>query len=230
MNELKDEHKRETLASRVNAWIGIISILSTVILSVFTFYINTQRQEAQDKVQITQNMLDNARKEFQQKLEEKRFQKEKYELVSTILRDLSKDDAENKNIKINLIRLFLDDAESERLFLGLQFSKDAVSQEIGKIGTNDIREQKTKYSQAVYLENKAFEFLINGKDEDAIQAFKQTESIYPQFRSALEISILLERNKSDLTIESKRKSIFQKIINEYQVPENYSEKLRELSR
>ncbi len=224
MNELPQSQKPEKLANHVSAWVGIISVLTTMILSVFTFSINTQRQQAEDNQKITQNKLDEAQKDFQRQLEEKRFQKEKYELVSTILPDLN---AQDKYIKINLIRLILGDEESGRLFLGLQLSTDTNSKKIGEIGTNTI---KNVYEKASSLENKGFEALINGKDEESIQAFKQAEKVYPQFRSVFEISKLLEQNKSELADPNTRKSVLQKLTTKYQVPSDAKKRLQDLSR
>jgi hypothetical protein len=224
MNESGNERKSETLANKVSVWVGIISVLSTLILSIFTFQINTQRQKAEDNQRITQNKLDEVQKEFQRQLEEKKFQKEKYQLVSTIIPDLT---ARDKDIKINLIRLILGDEEASRLFLGLQFSTDAKSKEIGNIGSNTI---KDIYSKASDLENKGFEALINGKDEEAIQAFKEAEKVSPQFRSVFEISRLLEQNRSELADINTRKSVLQKLVTEYQVPTNSKKKILDLSR
>jgi len=75
--------------------------------------------------------------------------------------------------------------------------------------------RSTRLRGATQKEREAFKLLLSGEYDRAIEAFEETEIIYPAFHQVYEIGRLLRRNRSKLEIPDERRKIFIEIANKY---------------
>ena len=76
-------------------------------------------------------------------------------------------------------------------------------------------DRATRFKRAAQKEREGFEYLLAGEYDRAIEAFEDTEVIYPAFHQVYEIGRLLRGNRSKLDIPDERRKIFNKIVKKY---------------
>lgn len=73
----------------------------------------------------------------------------------------------------------------------------------------------TKYETATQLEIEGFEYLLKDDIDNAIQSFKDAETVYPSFHNTYEIGRLLKAKKDDYNTKNTKIEVLEKIIKEY---------------
>jgi len=109
--------------NRISIWLGIVTSVITVALTVYTAYNKSKIDLLEDKL-----------KERTTTIEESREKVERYKWVFSLYNDLTDTDARKSKFTGALITLALTDSESTKLFSGLQASSDKVLQNLGKNG------------------------------------------------------------------------------------------------
>lgn len=215
------------MSNKLSIWIGIVSSVVTIALTVLNYNLNKQMTEAQIEIDRIEAEL----KIKSQALEESREKTERYEFVYKVLPDILNKDKTQVVLTTNLISLALTEEEAQKLFVGLSNSEDAKVQDIGKTAMQGIAREKSNYQTAIEFEKDGFDYLIFGDIENAIQSFDAAEKAYPTFHSVYGISRLLKKNKDQWSDMNVRKSVYNQIINEYswKAPSSAISELRKLS-
>ena len=134
IDETKDEDKgtgqtgKPLFSSTVTAWIGVITSVITIILTIYT---------TSNKVRLDQ--LETDFKDRSTKVEESKERVERYKWVYSLYNDLNDVDKRKKNFTVGLITLALTDVESKKLFSALQTSGDTVLQSVGQSGLKALK-------------------------------------------------------------------------------------------
>jgi len=115
-------------SSTVTAWIGVITSIITIILTIYT---------TSNKVRLDQ--LETDFKDRSTKVEESKERVERYKWVYSLYNDLNDVDKRKKNFTVGLITLALTDAESKKLFSALQTSGDTLLQSVGQSGLKALK-------------------------------------------------------------------------------------------
>ncbi|AYL97403.1 hypothetical protein [Mucilaginibacter celer] len=115
-------------SNTVTVWIGIISSIITIILTVYT----TSNKVRLDK-------LENSLNERSTEVEESKERVARYQWVYSLYGDLNSTDVRRKNFAVGLITLALNDNESKKLFSALQTSTDTVLQSVGQSGLRALK-------------------------------------------------------------------------------------------
>jgi hypothetical protein len=99
----------------------------------------------------------------------------------------------------------------------MQQVEQNVAQLSQRIGAPVVSEsaRSTRLKRATQKEREAFESLLSGEYDRAIEAFEETEIIYPTFHQVYEIGRLLRRNRSKLDIPDERRKIFIEIAQKH---------------
>lgn len=119
---------KPVFSNTVTVWIGIISSIITIILTVYT----TSNKVRLDK-------LENSLKERSTEVEESKERVARYQWVYSLYGDLNSTDVRRKNFAVGLITLALNDNESKKLFSALQTSSDTVLQSVGQSGLRALK-------------------------------------------------------------------------------------------
>jgi len=109
--------------NNVSVWLGIITSIITVALTIYTAYNKAKIDSLEDKL-----------KERSATVEESRERVDRYKWVFSLYNDLTDTDKRRSKFAGSLITLALTDTESKKLFSGLQTSSDKVLQNLGKNG------------------------------------------------------------------------------------------------
>jgi hypothetical protein len=209
-------------------WLSICSTIVTISLTIYNAILNT-------KIQDTEIQLKKMETELKIKSQELESQKEKtsrYEFINKLLPDVLNKDKAHVILTTNLITLVLDEKEAQKLFDGFSISNNKDIQEVGKIGSENIQNQRERLKSALNHEAAGFEFLINGEYNKAISEFLTTDNIYPTFHQVYEIASLLRQNINKMNDINTRKTVLKQIVNElnYGAPSIYLNRLEELSK
>lgn len=86
---------------------------------------------------------------------------------------------------------------------------------IKAVQTDPQSAQVTRYQAAAATERAAFEALLAGNFDLAIQKFQESENAVNGYHQVYEIHRLLVKNKPDLNDSARRKEVFQKIVNDF---------------
>ncbi|MEO3407166.1 hypothetical protein AAFN85_24830 [Mucilaginibacter sp. CAU 1740] len=119
---------KPVFSNTVTVWIGIISSIITIILTVYT----TSNKVRLDK-------LENSLNERSTEVEESKERVARYQWVYSLYGDLNSTDVRRKNFAVGLITLALNDNESKKLFSALQTSTDTVLQSVGQSGLRALK-------------------------------------------------------------------------------------------
>ena len=216
------------MREQLGAWIAVISSIVTIGLTVYNTTLNTKIQ----KTELQLRQIETEIKRQSQELEVRRERTSRYEFVNKLLPDVLKKDKAQVTLTTNLITLALTEEEAKKLFDGFQSSRDKDIQEVGRIGTENLENQRERLRLALGHEAAAFEALIGGNYREALSEFEATDRVYPTFHQAYEIARLLRQNLSTMNDLNIRKNVFKRIVTEfkYGAPPKYIEKLEELSK
>ncbi|ASU35859.1 hypothetical protein [Mucilaginibacter xinganensis] len=121
------QSNKPPLTGNISVWLGIITSIITVALTIYTAYNKAKIDGLEDKL-----------KERSTTIEESREKVERYKWVFSLYQDLTDTDKRKSKFAGSLITLALTDAESTKLFAGLQTSTDKVLQNLGKNGLTTI--------------------------------------------------------------------------------------------
>lgn len=199
------------MSNKLSIWIGIISSVVTIALTILNYNLNKKISEAEIEISRIETEL----KQKSLELDASREKTERYEFVYKVLPDILNKDKTQVVLTTNLISLALTEEEANKLFVGLSNSDDEKVQSIGKTAMKGIAREKSNYQTAIEYEKDGFDFLISGDIENAIQSFDAAEKAYPTFHSVYGISRLLKKNKDKWSDESVRKSVYNRIVAEY---------------
>ncbi|OPX95052.1 MAG: hypothetical protein A4E58_02338 [Syntrophorhabdus sp. PtaB.Bin006] len=216
------------MTGKLGIWIGIVSSIVTIGLTIYNAVLNTRIQETDSKLRAMETEI----KMKAQELEERKERTARYEFVNKLLPDILKNDKTQVVLTTNLISLALTEEEARKLFDGFQLSQDKNIQEVGKIGSENLDKQRQRLRSASSHEAAAFEALIAGDYQKALSEFEAAESVYPTFHQAYEISRLLRQNLNTMGESKNKKDVLKKIIAQYSygAPSQYLQKLDELSK
>ncbi|PWK75312.1 hypothetical protein LX99_03805 [Mucilaginibacter oryzae] len=126
--EENKEVTKPAFSNTVTVWIGIVSSIITIILTVYT----TSNKVRLDK-------LENSLNERSTEIEESKERVARYQWVYSLYGDLNSTDVRRKNFAVGLITLALNDNESKKLFSALQTSTDTVLQSVGQSGLRALK-------------------------------------------------------------------------------------------
>jgi hypothetical protein len=215
------------MSNKLSIWIGIISSVVTIALTILNFNLNKEIQQTELKLKVLETEL----KQKSHELDVSREKTERYEFVYKVLPDILNKDKEQVILTTNLITLALTDEEANKLFVGLSNSEDENVQVIGKAAIENITREKSNYVSAIELSKEAFDAMISGDIDKAIRLLDEVEKVYPTFGSIYEINRLLKRNRNRWSDMEVRKSVYNQIIKNYswKVPPEYVSKLREFA-
>jgi hypothetical protein len=206
------------------AWIGIVSSIVTVGLTVVNGYTkfkidqtDVQIKKREVELKETTAILEEALKERATKLEESKERTSRYTFVRTLLPDLMDRDRTKKELTINLIGLALNAQEAEKLFRGFSSSSSPEVRQTGRDGITitSVQQQLGNASLAREKEREGFTNLLKEDYDNAIRAFAAAEDAYNGYHYAYEITRLLKRNRSTLADPIKRKEILRTIVSKY---------------
>lgn len=117
--------------------------------------------------------------------------------------------------------------ETEVSMQQVQNNVAQLSQRVGAPAASESAGLSRK-QRAARKERQAFELLLAGEYDRAIEAFEETEIIYQTFHQVYEIGRLLRRNRSKLDIPEERRKIYKIIVDEmsYGAPRDLLQELR----
>lgn len=216
------------MTGKLGVWIGIISSIVTIGLTIYNAALNTRIQQTELQLKQVESEI----RKKSQELEERKERTARYEFVNKLLPDVLKNEKAQVILTTNLISLALTEEEARKLFDGFQLSQDKNVQEVGKIGSENLDKQRQRLRSALSHEAAAFEALIAGDYQKALSEFETAETVYPTFHQAYEISRLLRQNLNTMGESKNRKDVFKRIVAQYSygAPSQYLQKLDELSK
>ena len=122
-NPVPKQVNNSLFTNNVSVWLGVITSIITVALTIYTAYNKAKIDSLEDKL-----------KERSATVEESREKVDRYKWVFSLYNDLTDTDKRKSKFAGSLITLALTDAESKKLFNGLQTTSDKVLQNLGKNG------------------------------------------------------------------------------------------------
>jgi hypothetical protein len=210
---MTDEQSIST--GKITAWIGVISSVITIALTVFNTYTKLQIDAADQRLKGREQELEAKFKERTANIEESKEKTSRYTFVKTLFQDLESNDPKKQSLTINLIRLTLTEGESEKFFRGFTNSQNQTLQKVGNEGIATIQKEKSSAQLAAEKEREGFLFLATEKFDDALKSFEMAEKVYPTYHNVNEIANLLRENKTNFSKPEIRKSMLIRIINEF---------------
>lgn len=213
---------------KITAWIGVVSSVITIVLTVFNTYTKLQIDAADQRLKEREQELEAKFKERTANIEELKEKTSRYTFVKTLFQDLESNDSEKQALTINLIRLTLTEGEAERFFRGITNSQNQTLQRVGNEGIAIIQKEKSSAQLATEKEREGFLYLLNEKFDDALTSFETAEKAFPTYHNVSEIADLLRKNKTNFSKPEIRKSILMRIIKEYSwgMPDDIKEQIR----
>jgi tetratricopeptide (TPR) repeat protein len=216
------------ISDNMGIWIGIISSVITISLSVLNYNLNEKMQQSEINIKRIETDL----KIKNLELESLKEKTARYEFVNKLMGDLLKQDKNQIALTTNLISLALNEEEAAKLFRGFANSEQKNIKEVGNIGIEAIKDKRSKYDTALEYEDLGFKAIIDGDYKKAIECFKSAENTYASFHQVYEIARLLKKEQVNMVDESARKGVLNRIVSEYslEVPGKYIGKLKEMAK
>jgi hypothetical protein len=210
------------------AWIGIVSSVITIVLTILNTYTKLQIDAADQRLKERAQEIEAKFKERTTNIEESKEKTSRYTFVKTLFQDLESNDSKKQALTINLIRLTLTEDEAERLFTGFTNSQNQTLQKVGNAGIAVIQKEKSSAQLSAEKEREGFSYLRDGKFDNALTSFETAERAFPIYHNVYEIASLLRKEKTNFSSPEIRKSILIRIINEYSwgMPDDIKEQLR----
>jgi hypothetical protein len=217
------------MSDKITVWVGVISSILTIVLSVMNFKLNEEMQQIDAYVKKVEADL----KEKSFELEKSKESTSRYEFVNKLMPDLLTEEKEHVVLTTNLIALVLDESETEQLFKGFYNSKQESVRAAGQIGIetiNTIQENKSKYQAAIEYEKSGFDSIISGDYTKAIEYFGLAEKVYPTFHQVYEIKKLLQNNVVKMDDERTKKAVLREIADNlsWKAPNQQLIKIKEM--
>ncbi len=218
-------------ANRITVWVGIVTSVITVVLTIWNSYTKGQIDATEENFKIRQLAFEEKLKERAASLEESKERTIRFTFIHDLFPDLMEKDETKKELTINLIRLSLTDEEAARLFTGLFNSANTQLQSAGTTGFDIINKEKSALQIASEKEREGFQNLISSKYDNAISSFEASEKAYPTYHNVYELSKLIKSRKQDLNDSNKRKQVFQQIVSNYSygIPADLLAQIKEIS-
>lgn len=169
-----------------------------------------------------QKSLSEEIKRLKKQLEEKKnkenelagqLQKSQEEIANLRRLQLEKPN-EAEEIKEKLLKAKSEALEINASIQQVQQNVAQLSQRIGSPVASES-DRSTRFKRATQKEREGFEYLLAGEYDRAVEAFEDTEIIYPAFHQVYEIGRLLRGNRSKLDIPDERRKIFLEIVEKY---------------
>jgi hypothetical protein len=213
---------------KITTWIGVISSVITIVLTVFNAYTKLQIDAADQRLKEREQELEAKFKERTANIEESKEKTSRYTFVKTLFQDLESNDSKKQALTINLIRLTLTEGEAERFFRGFTNSPNQTLQKVGNEGIAAIQKEKTSSQLAIDKEREGFLSLLNEKFDSALISFEVAERAFPTYHNVSEIADLLRKNKANFSNPEVRRSILIRIIQEYSwgIPDDIKDQIR----
>lgn len=222
------DNAQNTSAGKTTAWIGIVSTVITIGLTIFNTYTKTQIDIADQSLKQKSQEIEAKIKEQTANIEESKEKTSRYTFVKSLFPDLIGNDSKKQAITINLIRLTLTESEAERLFTGFQNSSDRQLKKAGNEGLAVIKNEKSAVQIATEKEREGFMHLHDGRFDDALSSFEAAEKAFPTYHNVYEIASLLRKERNNFSNLEAQKKILRRIIDEYSwgMPDDSKEQLR----
>ncbi|MCP5107594.1 MAG: hypothetical protein GY950_29670 [bacterium] len=238
MEEIKKIEKRlEKLEKQSFARFFIQYIFSPLLLIIIGALLNWQLEHKKSeiqKLQLAQEMVstlftvDAHRAFITQKLINKVLDKELSDEIAQTLEEYYKRKVEK----------YIEDEDfeaAEKIISAAESIYGELAKELKKVTKTEKAEEKIdKVKIASAKERKGFEYLLDGKYNEAIKAFDSAEKAYPTFHQVYEIARYLSKLKKEgiLGAPGTRKLIFKKIISEYswKAPKSLLNEMRRLAK
>jgi hypothetical protein len=224
-------NKQNLSTGTITAWIGVVSSVITIVLTVFNTYTKVHIDAADQRLKEREQELEAKFKERTAMIEESKEKTNRYTFVKTLFQDLESNDSKKQALTINMIRLTLTEGEAERLFTGFTNSQNQTLQKVGNDGIAVIQKEKGFTQTAAEKEREGFLNLRDGKFDDALASFEAAEKIFPTYHNLYEISSLLRKEKTNFSNPESRKKILSQIVNEYSwgMPDDIKNQLRKMA-
>lgn len=221
-------NKQSLSTGKISAWIGVVSSVITVVLTVFNTGTKWQIDAADQRLKEREQELEAKFQERTAIIEESKEKTSRYTFVKTLFQDLESNDSKKQALTINLIRLTLTEGEAERFFRGFTNSQNQTLQKVGNEGIAVIQKEKSSAQLATEKEREGFLYLRDDKFDDALTSFETAEKAFPTYHNVNEIANLLRKEKTNFSNPEIKKSILIRIINEYSwgMPDDIKEQLR----
>lgn len=123
--------------SRIELWIGIITTVITILLTVYNTYTKSRIDDTERRLREIEVGI----KEKAQELEEAKERVARYNWIRGLLSDLDESNPKKRSFTLNLIRLALTQDEAEQMFAGFQASSDKALQASGQDGMFSIQNE-----------------------------------------------------------------------------------------
>jgi len=220
-----------SLASKVTSWVGVISVLATLIMTVMNYKVKNQIDEESLELNKRKQDFEEIVRLRTQEIEESRENIARYKFVYDILANVSNKNENNRAVLVNVARLALKPVEEAKLFASLAGSSNAAAAQVGEIGVATITTEKKSLAQARVKEREGFEALIEGNYKKAFKAFEDSEKAYNSYHQVYELGRLVKQRLNDLEHRDRRKEVFKLIVSEYSygAPKDLLAKLKAMS-
>lgn len=239
-NTAKDESEKEkankkTLAEQITAWVGIISVVITIGLTITTKLAEVaakdseavakasekEAKDSEEKAKQSAAVFDQNYKIKQQDLESSKERTERLRFVQTLLDNMLGTNERKKQISENLIKLALREEELAGLYNSF---KDSPDEDLKKLATTAIKiretiknEEKITRDIAEEKQREGFQSLIDGNYDNAAKAFQEAEDAKNGYNAVYELARLIRANKNQMGNDAKRKEIFKVIADKLSI-------------
>ncbi len=125
-----------TLTKQIGSWIGVVSAVVTVVLTVVNAYWSNRIRQVETDLEARQLEIQSQLEQQRIELDAGRERLERFTFAQRLLEDLVDDVEPARSLKINLVNLALTEEEAEDLWQGLRASQDET---VSSLGTMAVR-------------------------------------------------------------------------------------------
>jgi hypothetical protein len=134
---MADEKGTNTLAAQWAGWIGVISSVVTIFLTVWNVHIQTGINKSEQDIKARETDIHNRA----ENLQEATAKIARFTWVHTLFPELKSPNAQDRTLTLALIRLSLDPADAQTLFAGLAQSNDKDLKDAGQKGLQNLERE-----------------------------------------------------------------------------------------
>jgi hypothetical protein len=127
------------LTRNLVAWIGVVSAVITVVLTIGNFWTKTRIDQREARLKDIETGLH----QRAQEVEESKEKVARYTWVRSLFDDVNSEQPQKKTFSIALIRLALNKSEAEQLFGALAASSDQNLRQAGQKGLANLQSEAT---------------------------------------------------------------------------------------
>lgn len=127
----------DRVTRNLGAWMGVLSALVTVLLTIGNFWTKTKIDQTETRLKTLEAGLH----ERAQDVEESKERVTRYTWVRSLFPDLDSSEPRKKTLTLVLIRLALNKDEAEQVFGALASSSDQSLQQAGEKGLDNLQDE-----------------------------------------------------------------------------------------